>query len=90
VLLAGLLGRVGDIAASMIASRSTLPRSMFFSDCGSLRVLSFPIGRRFSVRLLSATPPAIPASAAPPATSGVFAFEAKSPTFLPVRRTVSV
>jgi hypothetical protein len=39
------------------------------------------------VRLFSATPPAIPASAAPPATSGVFAFEATSATFSPVLRT---
>jgi hypothetical protein len=67
-----------------------LLRSTFRSDFGSLRVLSFSTGRRFSVRLLSTTPPAIPASAAPPATSGIFAFEAKLPTFLPVRRTVSV
>jgi hypothetical protein len=34
-------------------------------------------------RLLSATPPAIPASAAPAATSGVFAFEATFETFSP-------
>jgi hypothetical protein len=35
------------------------------------------------VRLLSATPPAIPASAAPAARSGVFAFEATFETFSP-------
>ena len=35
------------------------------------------------VRLLSATPPAIPASTAPVATSGVFAFEATFETFSP-------
>src|SRR5829696_4280528 len=60
---------------------------MFRSELGSLRVLSFPTGLRFLVRLFSATPPAIPASAAPPATSGVFAFEARFPTFLPVFAT---
>jgi hypothetical protein len=40
-------------------------------------------GFLWSVRLLSATPPAIPASAAPAATSGVFAFEATFETFSP-------
>jgi hypothetical protein len=39
--------------------------------------------RRDSARLFSATPPAIPASAAPPATRGVLAFEATFATFSP-------
>jgi hypothetical protein len=49
------------------------------------------VGRFEAVRLLKATPPAIPASAAPPAISGVFAFDAAPatfpPTFSPVLRT---
>jgi hypothetical protein len=49
------------------------------------------VGRFESVRLFKATPPAIPASAAPPAISGVFAFDAAlatfPPTFSPVLRT---
>jgi hypothetical protein len=64
----------------LIGLGNEAPRS-FFS--GPLR--SDPLD---SVRLFSATPPAIPASAAPPATSGVFAFEAKVETFEPVFRTV--
>ena len=41
------------------------------------------------VRLLSATPPAIPARTAPAATSGVFAFEATFETFSPACETFS-
>jgi hypothetical protein len=36
------------------------------------------------LRLFSATPPATPARAAPPASSGAFAFDASSTTFPPV------
>lgn len=71
----------------MIASTSTLPRSTFFSDFGSETLRSDFRGRLESVRLLSATPPAIPASAAPPAIKGVFAFEASSATFPPALLT---
>jgi hypothetical protein len=60
---------------------------MFFRDFGSETLRSDFNGRRESVRLLRATPPAIPASAAPPATSGVFALEAMLETFRPVLRT---
>jgi hypothetical protein len=63
--------------------RSTLPRSTFFSDFGSETLRSALSGRRESLRLFKATPPAIPASAAPPAINGVFAFEASSATFPP-------
>jgi hypothetical protein len=57
---------------------------MFFSDFGSVTLRSAFSGRRESLRLFRATPPAaIPANAAPPAISGVFAFEANSATFPP-------
>jgi hypothetical protein len=74
-------------AAEVIALRSTLPRSTFFSDFGSETVRNLLVVRRDSVRLFRATPPATPASAAPPASSGVFAFEAMFETRLPVLRT---
>jgi hypothetical protein len=61
-----------------------LLRSTFFSDFGSEAVRSFFTGRRASVRLFRATPPAMPARAAPPARSGVFAFDAIWATFSPV------
>ena len=62
---------------------SDLPRSTFLSDFGNETLRSALSGRRESPRLFKATPPAIPASAAPPAISGVFAFEASSATFPP-------
>lgn len=77
-------------AAEVIALRSTLPRSMFFTDFGSVTLRSAFSGRRESFRLFRATPPAIPAipaNAAPPAISGVFAFEANSATFPPAFAT---
>jgi hypothetical protein len=55
---------------------------MFFSDFGSWTLLSRFSGLRFWSRLFRATPPAIPARAAPPASSGPFAFDAR-PTALP-------
>jgi len=39
------------------------------------------IGRFDELRLFRATPPAIPANAAPPARSGAFAFDASCETF---------
>jgi hypothetical protein len=71
-------------AASVSELMSSLPRSTFLNDFGSETLLSLPIGRRFWLRLFSATPPATPARAAPPASSGVFAFEASSATLPPV------
>ena len=71
----------------MTESRSTLLRSTFLNDFGSETLRSAFSGRRESLRLFSATPPAIPAMAAPPATSGVFAFEASSATLLPAFET---
>jgi hypothetical protein len=62
---------------------SDLPRSTFLSDFGNETLRSALSGRRESPRLFKATAPAIPASAAPPAISGVFAFEANSATFPP-------
>jgi hypothetical protein len=65
-----------------------LLRSTFLNDLGSETLRSAFSGRRESLlRLFSATPPAIPAMAAPPATSGVFAFEASSATLLPAFET---
>jgi len=60
----------------MIPSRFTLPKSMFLRDFGMDGARSFFSGLRESLRFFSATPPAIPATAAPAATRGVFAFEA--------------
>lgn len=60
---------------------------MCLSDFGMETLRSAFRGRRDSVRLFKATPPAIPARAAPPATSGVFAFEANSATFPPALLT---
>jgi hypothetical protein len=60
---------------------------MFLSDFGSETLRSPLSGLRESLRLLSATPPAIPARAAPPATSGVLAFEASWATFPPALAT---
>jgi hypothetical protein len=57
--------------------------STFLNDFGSETLRSDFNGRRDSLRLFKATPPAIPASAAPPAISGVFAFEASSATLPP-------
>lgn len=74
-------------AAEVIASRSTLPRSMFFNDLGSETLRSVFRGRRDSLWLFRATPPAIPAMAAPPANKGVFAFEASSATLPPAFAT---
>jgi hypothetical protein len=71
----------------MIASTSKLPRSTFFSDFGSETLRSPFSGRRESLRLFNATPPAIPAIAAPPASKGVFAFEASSATLPPAFET---
>ena len=71
----------------MIASTSTLPKSTFFSDFGSETLRSAFSGRRESLRLFNATPPAIPAIAAPPASKGVFAFEASSATLPPAFET---
>ena len=71
----------------MIASTSTFPRSTFFSDFGSETLRSALSGRRESLRLFNATPPAIPAIAAPPASKGVFAFEASSATLPPAFET---
>jgi hypothetical protein len=62
-------------------------KSMCLSDSGSWTLRSAFRGRRDSVRLFSATPPAIPASAAPPAINGVLAFEANSATFPPALLT---
>ena len=62
-------------------------RSTFLSDLGSETLRRAFSGRRESLRLFSATPPAIPAMAAPPATSGVFAFDASSATLLPAFET---
>jgi hypothetical protein len=56
---------------------------MFFTDFGRETLRSDFSGRRESLRLFSATPPAIPASAAPPAIKGVLAFDASSATFPP-------
>jgi hypothetical protein len=64
------------LAAEVIESRSILLRSTFLSAFGIDGARSRFIGLFWLVRLLSATPPAIPASAAPAATSGVFDFEA--------------
>jgi hypothetical protein len=60
---------------------------MFLSDFGSETLRSAFSGRRESLRLFSATPPAMPASAAPPASSGVFALEASWATLPPVFAT---
>jgi hypothetical protein len=60
---------------------------MFLSDFGSCTVRNLLVGRFDAARLFSATPPANPARAAPPATSGVFAFDAAFATFPPVLRT---
>lgn len=61
---------------------------MLFRDFGSGTLRSAFKGRRESLRLFRATPPAmIPARAAPPAISGVFAFEANSATFPPALPT---
>jgi hypothetical protein len=60
---------------------------------GSCTARNLLVGRFASARFLSARPPAIPARAAPPATSGVFAFDAAfttfPPTFSPVFRTAA-
>ena len=71
------------LAAEVIESRSILLRSTLLSAFGIDGARSRFIGLFWFVRLLSATPPAIPASAAPAATSGVFAFEATFETFSP-------
>lgn len=76
------------LAAEVIESRSILLRSIllrstFLSAFGIDGARSRFIGLFWLLRLLSATPPAIPASAAPAATSGVFAFEATFETFSP-------
>jgi hypothetical protein len=64
------------LAAEVIESRSILLRSTFLSAFGIDGARSRFTGFLWLVRFLSATPPAIPASAAPAATSGVFAFDA--------------
>lgn len=74
-------------AAEVIASRSTLLRSIFLTDFGSEALRSLLDDRRDSLRLFKAMPPARPARAAPPATKGVFAFDAMFETFLRVLRT---
>jgi hypothetical protein len=71
------------LAAEVTESRSILLRSTFLSAFGIDGARSRFIGLFWLLRLLSATPPAIPASAAPAATSGVFAFEATFETFSP-------
>ena len=63
-------------------------RSMFLRDFGSCTLLSRFSGRRFWSRLFSATPPAIPAKAAPPASSGPFAFDARSAALPPAFASV--
>jgi hypothetical protein len=60
---------------------------MFFSDFGIETLRSDFSGRRESLRLFSATPPAMPARAAPPAMSGVFALEASCATVPPAFET---
>jgi hypothetical protein len=49
--------------------------------------LNLVVVRFDCVRLLRATPPATPARAAPPASRGVFAFDASSTTFPPALPT---
>lgn len=70
----------------MIASRSILPRSIFLSDFGMDGARSFFNGLRESLRLFSASPPATPATAAPAATRGVFAFDAMVEIVAPAPR----
>jgi hypothetical protein len=75
-------------AADVSVSRSSLLKGFdFFIGLGNETPRSRFIGPLDSVRLFNATPPAIPARAAPPASSGVFAFEAKFETLSPVLRT---
>jgi hypothetical protein len=63
---------------------------MFFSDFGMFGMetpRSAFNGPFESLRLFSATPPAIPAMAAPPARSGVFALDASCATLPPACET---
>jgi hypothetical protein len=66
----------------VIASRSTFGSWVLRS-----RLIGLLIGLFDSVRVFSATPPTTPARAAPPAISGVFAFDATVEIFFPVLRT---
>ena len=61
---------------------------MFFKDFGIETLRRAFSGRReLSLRLFSATPPATPAIAAPPASRGAFAFEANWATLPPAFET---
>lgn len=71
------------LAADVILSRSILLRSIFFTDFGTDGGRSLLSGLRCWLRLFRATPPATPATAAPTAISGAFAFEATLDTFSP-------